>query len=158
MSATDRLLHLRVAGFRLDVEGGTLLVGPASKLTDETREVNRASQSELVLAVLDRADDPRVICIECSHYGAGRCADYRSAGLFTADVGPALGPLLQRCPAFETLRWCVPRAIAGPRSIAARQAASHWNPELRVSRPNRWPQNGRCGPPINLPQRPRRRL
>ena len=102
MSAADLLLHLRAAGFRLDVENGTLLVGPASKLTDETRAVIRASKSGLVLAVLDRADDPRVTCIECSHYGAGRCANYRAAGLFAADVGPALAALLQRCPGFKT--------------------------------------------------------
>lgn len=104
MSGADLLLHLRAAGFRLDVEDGVLLVGPAAKLTDETRDVIRASKAELVLAVLDRAADPRVTCIECSYYGAGRCANHRAAGLFTADVGPALAELLQRCPGFETVR------------------------------------------------------
>ena len=64
VSAVDLLLHLRAAGLRLDVEDGVLLVGPAAKLTDETRDVIRASKAELVLAVLDRADDPRVTCIE----------------------------------------------------------------------------------------------
>ena len=102
MSAADLLLHLRAAGFRLDVEDGVLLVGPAAKLTDETRHVIRASKAELVRAVLDRADDPRVTCIECGHYRPGRCGNYRAAALFTNDIGPALAALPQRCPGYKT--------------------------------------------------------
>lgn len=100
MSAAGLLLRLRAAGFRLDVENGVLLVGPTAILTDETRAAIRASKAELVLAVLDRADDPRVTCIDCSHYRPGRCGNYRAAALFTADVGAALAALPQRCPGF----------------------------------------------------------
>ena len=39
MSAADLLLHLRAAGLRLDVEDGVLLVGPASLLRDDDRDI-----------------------------------------------------------------------------------------------------------------------
>ena len=52
MSAADLLLHLRAAGLRLDVEDGVLLVGPASLLRDDDRNIIRAHKAEL-LALLN---------------------------------------------------------------------------------------------------------
>jgi len=49
----------------------------------------------------DREADPRVSCAECRHYRPGRCANYRVAGLFTAEVGRDLAATLQRCRGFD---------------------------------------------------------
>lgn len=104
MSAPDLFLHLRAAGFTLDVEGGALLVAPASKLTDDLRDAVRASKAELMAAVLDRADDLRVTCNECGFYRPWRCGNYRYALLSTPDVGADLAALPQWCPGFEPVR------------------------------------------------------
>lgn len=48
MSAVDLLLHMRAAGFRLDIERDMLMVSPASKLTDELRAEIRAAKPELL--------------------------------------------------------------------------------------------------------------
>jgi TubC N-terminal docking domain len=51
------------------------------------------------LTLRDR--DDRIACIECSAYRPGRCANHRSAGLGTAELGRDLAMLLQRCPGFK---------------------------------------------------------
>lgn len=48
MSAHDLLLHLRNAGFRLDVVDDKLLVAPASRLSDVQRTGIRAHLAELI--------------------------------------------------------------------------------------------------------------
>lgn len=46
----------------------------------------------------DREHDARHLCVECRHYGPGRCGNHVRAGLGTADVGRDLACLPQRCP------------------------------------------------------------
>ena len=48
MSAHDLLLHLRHAGFRLDVVADKLLVAPASRLSDTQRTGIRDQLAELL--------------------------------------------------------------------------------------------------------------
>jgi hypothetical protein len=48
MSAADLLLHLRAAGFVLDVADDKLMLTPASMLTDDLRLAVRANKPELV--------------------------------------------------------------------------------------------------------------
>ena len=48
MGAPDLLLHLRGAGFRLDVAGDKLMVAPAGALTDAHRQAIRDHRDELL--------------------------------------------------------------------------------------------------------------
>ena len=50
-SAISLLSELRGAGFNLMLENGTVLVSPASKLTDSERQLIRLNKKELVLAL-----------------------------------------------------------------------------------------------------------
>ncbi len=159
MSAADLLLHLRAAGLRLDVEDGVLLVGPASLLRDDDRNIIKAHKAGL-LALLngppeppetprraakdvpgtvgpaaatgarlarmarmawredkaqaaadrlerrDAEDDPRRMCIECTHLGdSGRCIAAATGRLRNADRRhEPVADLLQRCEAFGLRR------------------------------------------------------
>jgi hypothetical protein len=50
-SAISLLSELRGAGFNLTLENGTVLVSPASKLTDSERQLIRSNKKELVQAL-----------------------------------------------------------------------------------------------------------
>ena len=52
----------------------------------------------------NREDDGRVTCVECRHYGPGRCRNYRLAGLSTAEVGQDLASLSQNCLGFRAIQ------------------------------------------------------
>ena len=58
MNAVDLLEHLRGTGFRLDVDGDSLLVTPGARLTDDDRTVIRAHKPELVALLTGRATPP----------------------------------------------------------------------------------------------------
>ena len=56
--------------------------------------------------------EARVTCTACAAYRpeAHRCSRWRAAGLMTAEVGPDLAELPQRCPGFVPLKATVPAA------------------------------------------------
>lgn len=94
----DRLVSL---GFEVGLgEHRTLIVRPASALVDELRQAIRSHRDGLMAALAD--SDPRVTCTRCAHHRplAYRCANHRSAGLATPDVGSDLAALRQHCPGF----------------------------------------------------------
>ena len=45
--------------------------------------------------------DFRQLCVECSHYRPGRCANHRAAALATNVVGRDLAVMFQDCPGFK---------------------------------------------------------
>lgn len=57
MGAPDLLLHLRGAGFRLDVAGDKLMVAPAGALTDAHRQAIRDYRGELLALLAGEAND-----------------------------------------------------------------------------------------------------
>lgn len=52
------------------------------------------------LVLRDRDADDRRLCVECSHYRAGRCGNRKAAGLHSPEVGRDLAATLQRCEGF----------------------------------------------------------
>lgn len=92
----DRLVGL---GFEVGLgQHHTVIVRPASSLTDELRQAIRDHRDGLVAVLSD--PDPRVTCNRCTHYRASthRCANYRLAGLAMPDISPELAALKQHCP------------------------------------------------------------
>jgi hypothetical protein len=53
------------------------------------------------LHLRDLEGDDRRCCMECRHYGRGRCAAHGLAGLSEPDISPDIVCLLQRCPAAD---------------------------------------------------------
>ena len=99
MSACAALLD-RLVGLGFEVglgEHGTLIVRPASSLTDELRQAIRDQRDGLVAVLAD--PDPRVTCNRCSNYRASthRCVNFRLAGLAMPDIAPELAALKQHC-------------------------------------------------------------
>lgn len=54
------------------------------------------------LVLRDRQGDDRRACLECRHYRHARCGNRQPAGLHSAEVGPDLAALLQRCRGFAS--------------------------------------------------------
>lgn len=54
MSARDLLADLTAAGFELTAQGGSLVVSPASRLTDAQRAAVRTHRTDLLALVADR--------------------------------------------------------------------------------------------------------
>ena len=52
------------------------------------------------LHLRDVEREPMVMCVECSHYRAGRCGNYRAAGLHVPELARGITVMLQRCPGF----------------------------------------------------------
>ncbi len=56
------------------------------------------------LHLRDVHSDYRHLCVECSHYRPGRCANHRAAALTTSVVGRELTTMFQDCPGFQPTR------------------------------------------------------
>ncbi len=61
MPASALLTDLTRAGFTIQADGGRLVVGPASKLTDETRQVIRLHKAELLAEITARVSSPKLL-------------------------------------------------------------------------------------------------
>ncbi len=132
MGARDLLNDLTEAGLTVECDGDSLVIRPASRLTDDLRALVRDAKPELLvllgedLRLTDRRErllrwgwpaadaealaqrlarresDARVSCVECRHYRPGNCSSHRGAALQSPEVGRDLAGTLQWCPAFSS--------------------------------------------------------
>lgn len=51
-----------------------------------------------LLHLRDTGGDDRLMCVECRHFEAWRCANHQAAGLAEPTLPRQIVPLLQRCP------------------------------------------------------------
>jgi hypothetical protein len=115
MGARDLLDRLLADGFTLDAADGTLLVTPASRLTDALRVALRASKPDLLALVAEALPRPArtgpvaVACTGCQHFGRyGTCLQPVAAGLLTEAEGFGIvwpGPThAASCPSFNSAK------------------------------------------------------
>lgn len=64
---------------------------------------SEAQKFAVRLTECDRKQDDRVSCADCRHYRPNRCANHRSAGLVSHEVGRDFASIMQRCLGFNSI-------------------------------------------------------
>ena len=125
MGAREVLRDLTGAGFSVEVAGDRLLVGPASKLTDDLRAAVRAAKPDLLallnrphkltlaegdaahaepwdeagaLHLRDAQGDDRALCVECRHLAGHGSSAWRCGNADVAGIGRDLPDALVTQP------------------------------------------------------------
>lgn len=82
MGARELLDDLVRDGFNIVADGDRLVIRPASKLTDDLRQMLRAAKPELMAMLNGATNDPTRTCRACTNrLPAGNCDKPREAGL-----------------------------------------------------------------------------
>jgi len=77
-----------------------------ARFTDRGLTLDDAERMADRLAIRDREQDDRGMCLECTHlHRAGRCTNWQRAGIaihaWDAQLAPEFMHLLQRCDGFK---------------------------------------------------------